>query len=309
MIFPRRNWPCAHENNFRIIAGLTTTRFRREPGGRRAELDGLLLILLCLLRRHGLQAQDYVDLYTLEESYWWFVGMREVTAAMLDPVCPPGSTRDVLDAGCGTGGMISWLERYATGGRVAGVDISLDALAFCRKRGLSDVTQASVTALPFADSTFDLVTSFDVLVQLPDEGADEVAMREMFRVLRPGGVAFVRAAAYEWMRSEHDDALGTQRRYRLGQLVERMMRAGFRVRRATYANTLLLPATILRRLVLKRLGLAGRGSDVKPLPPGLMWLNHALAATLAGEARLLARTGTKLPAGLSTVCLAEKPRV
>ena len=64
----------------------------------------------------SLRAQDYEDLYALEESLWWFVGMREVTRAVLDPFCPPGRGRDVLDAGCGTGGMLNWLERYAGGG-------------------------------------------------------------------------------------------------------------------------------------------------------------------------------------------------
>jgi SAM-dependent methyltransferase len=247
-------------------------------------------------------------LYALEENYWWFVGMRKVTAALLDAVCPPGCARHVLDAGCGTGGMLSWLRRYAVGGRVAGIDLSPDALGFCRERGLRDLALASVTALPFADSTFDLVTSFDVLVQLPGEGSDELAMREMFRVLRPGGIAFVRVAAYEWMHSGHDEALGTQRRYLMGQLVQRMASAGFRVRRATYANALLLPAVALRRLVLKRLGLADLGSDVKPLPPSLAWLNRALAATLAGEAHLLERPGARLPAGLSAICVTERPR-
>jgi SAM-dependent methyltransferase len=243
-------------------------------------------------------------LYALEESLWWFVGMREVTRAVLDPVCPTGRRRDVLDAGCGTGGMLTWLERYAGGGRVAGIDFASDALEFCRSRGLRDVAQASVTALPFAGETFDLVTSFDVLVQLPGEGSDELAMREMFRVLKPGGVAFARAAAYEWMRSGHDEALNTQRRYTLGQLVERMTRAGFRVRRATYANSLLLPAAVVRRLLLKRLGLADRGSDVRP--PGSDWLNRSLASALKAEASLLKKLNTKLPAGLSTVCVAEK---
>jgi SAM-dependent methyltransferase len=245
-------------------------------------------------------------LYALEESLWWFVGMREVTRAVLDPLCPPGRARDVLDAGCGTGGMLTWLERYAGGGRVAGIDLSADALDFCRTRGLRDVAQASVTALPFDAGTFDLVTSFDVLVQLPGEGSDELAMREMFRVLRPGGVAYTRVAAYEWMRSGHDEALNTQRRYTLGQLVERMTRAGFHVRRATYANSLLLPAAALRRLVLKRLGLADSGSDVKP--PGSEWLNHALASALKTEARLLKRPNAKLPAGLSVICIAERAR-
>ena len=255
-----------------------------------------------------MRAEDYADLYALEESFWWFVGMREVTAALLDPVCPPGRDRDILDAGCGTGGMLSWLARYAGGGRVAGVDLSPDALDFCHERGHRDLARASVTALPFADSSFDLVTSFDVLVQLPGEGSDERAMREMFRVLRPGGVAYARVAAYEWMRSGHDDALGTERRYRLGPFVARMERVGFRVRRATYANSLLLPAAALRRLVLKRVGLADRGSDVRQLPPNLQWLSRALAAALTSEARLLKRPGATLPAGLSAICVAERPR-
>src|SRR5215208_1155285 len=97
--------------------------------------------------RVSLRAQDYADLYALEESLWWFVGMREVTRAVLDPVCPPGRARDVLDAGCGTGGMLTWLGRYAGGGRVAGIDFSSDALDFCRERGLRNLAQASVTAL------------------------------------------------------------------------------------------------------------------------------------------------------------------
>ncbi|HJQ30556.1 MAG TPA: class I SAM-dependent methyltransferase [Pyrinomonadaceae bacterium] len=254
-----------------------------------------------------MQAQDFADLYALEESYWWFVGMERVTAALLDPVCTAARARDVLDAGCGTGAMLNWLERYARGGRVFGIDVSPDALDFCRARGLRNLAQASATALPFADESFDLVTSFDVLVQIPGEGSDELAMREMFRVLRPGGVAFVRAAAYEWMRSGHDEALHTQRRYSLEQLTARMERAGFSVRRATYANTLLFPVAAFRRLVLKRVGLADSGSDVKPLPPALAWLNRALTHALYAEARLLKSPGAKLPAGLSTVCVAEKP--
>jgi len=254
-----------------------------------------------------LRSQDFADLYALEESYWWFIGMRRVTAALLDPVCPPGRARDVLDAGCGTGGMLTWLERYARGGKVFGVDISADGLAFCRERGLRNLARTSVTALPFDDATFDLVTSFDVLVQIPGEGSDEQAMREMFRVLRPGGVAYVRAAAYAWMRSGHDEALGTQRRYSLGEISGRLERAGFRVRRRTYANSLLLPAAAFRRLVLKRLGLADSGSDVKPLPPNLDWLNRTLTRMLEAEARLLEGPSAGLPAGLSTICVVEKP--
>src|SRR5712692_9100582 len=113
--------------------------------------------------------------------------MRDITSALLDPVCPPTRDRLILDAGCGTGGMMSWLKRYTGNGRVAGIDLSSTALNFCGKHGHTMLAQTSVTNLPFPDSMFDLVTSFDVLVQLPGETSDEFAMSEMLRVLKRGG--------------------------------------------------------------------------------------------------------------------------
>jgi len=253
-----------------------------------------------------MQAEDYEHLYALEEDFWWFAGMREVTAALLDPFCPRGRDRVILDAGCGTGSNLAWLGRYAGRGVVFGMDVSMDALRFCRARGHGLLACASVTALPFATGGFDLVTSFDVLAQLSGE-AGELAAGEMFRVLRPGGVAFVRTAAYEWMRSEHDEALGTQRRYSLGALQSLLARTGFSLLRATYANSLLLPVAAVRRLVLKPVGLADGGSDVKPLARGLRSLNGALKSVLNAEASWLRASRLNLPAGLSAICIAQKP--
>src|SRR6267154_5018857 len=127
---------------------------------------------------------EYAYLYELEEDYWWFAGMRDITAALLDPLCPTHQDRLILDAGCGTGGMLSWLTRYAGNGRIAGIDLVDTALAFCRRRNHDMLAQASVQTLPFAESSFDLLTSFDVLVQLTDKESDESAIREMYRVLK-----------------------------------------------------------------------------------------------------------------------------
>src|SRR5262249_41745727 len=202
---------------------------------------------------------------------------------------------------------LEWLARYAGNGRIVGVDLISAALGFSRKRNHERLVQASATDLPFADESFDLITSFDVLVQIPGSGADDRAIREMFRALRPGGVAFVRGAAYEWMKSGHDRALGTERRYRLDELREKLKRAGFEILRETYANSLLFPAAAIRRLLLKRLGLAGKGSDVKPLPQNLQWMNRAMTKALLWEAKRLRRPNAKLPAGLSAICVARRP--
>jgi SAM-dependent methyltransferase len=232
--------------------------------------------------------------------------MREITATMLDPFLPPGA-RMILDAGCGTGGNLEWLARYAGSGRIVGIDLISTAIEFCCKRNHEPLVQASATDLPFADESFDLITSFDVLAQIPGRGADDHAMREMFRVLKSGGVAFVRCAAYEWMKSGHDRALGTERRYRLDELREKLKRAGFEILRETYANSLLLPVAAIRRLLLKRLGLADAGSDVKPLPQNLQWINRVMTNALLWEAKWLRDPNAKLLAGLSAICVAQRP--
>ncbi|MCI0337739.1 MAG: class I SAM-dependent methyltransferase [Acidobacteria bacterium] len=256
--------------------------------------------------RATMQTEDYEHLYRLEETFWWFAGMREITAVLLDPFLPPRD-RVILDAGCGTGGNLEWLTRYAGGGRVTGIDLIATALEFCQKRNHERLAQASATDLPFADQSFDLVTSFDVLVQIPGPASDQQAMREMFRVLKPGGIAFVRGAAFEWMKSGHDRALGTQRRYNLDELREKLKRAGFEVLRETYANSLLFPIAAIRRLLLKRLGLADEGSDVKPLPKNLQWINRILMNALLWEARRLRDPNARLSVGLSAICIARRP--
>lgn len=250
-----------------------------------------------------MRPKDFHDLYALEENLWWFAGMREITAALLDPLLPANNRRRILDAGCGTGLNLSWLRRYAGNGEVVGIDLATDALKFSLERGEKNLSRASVVEIPCRDASFDVVTSFDVLVQLPRERSDEQPLSEMFRVLRPRGILFVRVAAYEWMYSGHDRALNTQRRYGLSLLNQKVERAGFRLVRSTYANSLLLPAAALRRLVLKPTGLADGGSDVKPLP---LILNRLLLSVLVCEARWL-QNSRNLPYGLSAICIAEKP--
>src|SRR5438045_349474 len=108
-----------------------------------------------------MQPQDYEYLYQLEENFWWFAGMREITQALLDPIFSNRSAR-VLDAGCGTGGMLTWLMRYAESDKVAGIDFSETALQFCAQRQHQQLARASVSELPFADDTFDLAPIFDL---------------------------------------------------------------------------------------------------------------------------------------------------
>ena len=146
-----------------------------------------------------------------------------------------------------------------------GFDFSAEALKFLRLRGVANVLQASTTDIPFESASFDLVTSFDVLCQLPGEG-DQMALHEFHRVLKPGGMVYVRLPAYPWMFANHDRCSLTFQRYYRRTLVAKVERAGFRILKASYANFFLFPALAFKRLVLERLGVLSDSSDLRPIP-------------------------------------------
>jgi SAM-dependent methyltransferase len=242
---------------------------------------------------------DFESLYQLESDFWWFAGMRRITDACVRDVLETGGLR-ILDAGCGVGyNVVHYRER---GHEVFGFDIAPEAVARARRWGLVEIAEASVTEIPFASNSFDVVFSFDVLEQLAVEDAPK-AVKEMARVLKPGGTLFVRTPAFQWLRSSHDIALRSVRRYTAAELRDMAAGAGLAARWSAYANMFLLPVAIGTRF-LKWFGV-GRGSDVRPLPRPLAWLNPVFREILSGEASLV-RAGLRLPAGLSAICVARK---
>ncbi len=237
-------------------------------------------------------------MFEAEESQWWYAGQREVAAALLEPGALGRNGLRLLDAGCGTGFNLVALGRL---GSALGIDLSLDAIRFCRERGVRAV-RGSVLRLPLADAAFDVVTSFDVIYHdwVPD---DRAAVAEMARVLRPGGVLLVRVPALEALRGAHDAEVLTRRRYTRGELVALVESCGLAVVRATYCNSLLFPVLLARR-TLDRL-LKRHGSDVGFLPSPLESLFRRLMRVEAWCVRL----GLRFPIGASVLALARKPAV
>lgn len=246
-----------------------------------------------------MRPEDFEYLYNLEEQYWWFVAMRRITDAIVGPGLA-GRRLTLLDAGCGTGYNIRHYE--GLGHSVFALDVAEEAVAAVQRRGFRKVAQASTTQIPFRSESFDFVFSFDVLEQISPKAGEE-ASRELYRVLKPGGGLFIRVPAFEWMRSSHDEELRTQHRYTRPELRRMLRAAGFDVSLATYANTLLFPIVVFRR-ALKRFGI-GRGTDVKPLPQGLGWIDPIFRTILAAEAGFLGSRRT-FPFGLSVICYARK---
>ncbi len=243
--------------------------------------------------------EEYGIMYRAEATHWWYRGMAQITRSLLRRCTARGANLRILDAGCGTGGaMTTYLAEF---GRVTGFDLSGDALKYAALRGARRLVRASVTQIPFASESFDLVTSFDVLYErgVPDDAS---AMRELARVLTPGGHVLLRLPAYDWLRGRHDEAVHARHRYTRHEVEELLHQAGLNVDHVSYANMFLFPLVLAKRLS-ERLH---AGADVRSdLTLGAGPFNTALAAILSVEAPLVARTGA--PFGLSVVAIATKP--
>jgi len=241
---------------------------------------------------------EYRRMFEAEERQWWYAGQRDVAAALLEPWARGKSGLRLLDTGSGTGFNLVALSRL---GSAVGVDLSPEAIRFCRERGVRAV-RGSVLQLPFEDAAFDAVTSFDVIYHdwVPD---DQAAVAEMARVLRPGGVLLVRVPALEALRGAHDAEVLTRRRYTHRELCLLLESCGLAVVRSTYCNSLLFPLLLARR-TLDRL-LAREGSDVGFLPAPL----ERLFRRVMGVEAWCVRRGLRFPLGASVVAVAQKPPV
>lgn len=237
-----------------------------------------------------------------EQTHFWWRGFRAFVAPALSRAAHGGASR-VLDCGCGTGANLQMLRRI---GPAIGIDLTWSGLAVARGRGERGVAQASAAALPFADASFDLVTSFDVLQHIPDP-AEPAALREMSRVLRPGGHVVLTVAAMNLLWGNHSVLAHELRRYSRGELRQKLVEAGLRPVRITYTNATLFPILVPLRMMQRFRGLAASDEDARAatesrLPPAPV--NAALTALLHVEAAAL--RVVNMPFGSSLLAVAAR---
>lgn len=157
--------------------------------------------------------------------------------------------------------------------------------------------QGEAEALPFEDSSFDLVTGLDVVEHLDD---DLAGLKEMRRVLRPGGHALVFVPAFMFLWGVQDDISHHRRRYTLDQLKRVMLQSGFRVERASYVNISFFAPILLGRLLMRALRI--RPESENNITIG--FLNGLLGKLFGSES--LALRYLNFPFGVSIICVARR---
>lgn len=237
-----------------------------------------------------------------EQRHFWFKGFRRFVRPLVVRALEGVPAPEILDCGCGTGANLLMLGEF---GRASGFDLSWDGLEFAHEYGQRRVVHASITEIPFASNRFDLATAFDVLYSLPGE-AEGAAVRELYRVVRPGGYMLANVAALNILRGNHSIFGGEVRRSSRRRLRRVLSEGGFEIVRLTYTNFTLFPLMLAVRAGQRLIGLAApeeAGTDIA-VPPKPV--NAALAGLLALEAAALRKVD--MPVGSSLLCLARKPR-
>jgi SAM-dependent methyltransferase len=273
--------------------------------------------------------EEYIKMFELEDCYWWFVARRQLVEELVasisfcelprrrpdqaqsrcngtqnvEPCSEVNQMRPkcirILDAGCGTGANLRMLRRYGEG---VGLDLSSQALRFSSVCAPGALSAGDLQNVGFSSSSFDLVTALDVLEHVRD---DQAAVIELHRITKPGGRVIVTVPAYQFLWSEHDEALHHHRRYTRRDLISRLTAAGFQIERATYFLALFLIPIYLFRLARRFLVRRHREplASYVALPPRL----NRLLASIVGLERIVLRH-TNIPFGVSILCVAVKPR-
>jgi ubiquinone/menaquinone biosynthesis C-methylase UbiE len=239
---------------------------------------------------------EYERMNAVEDHMWWY---QAAHANMLEALhrfpAPAGSV--LLDAGCGTGGLLRRVATAGTGRLHVGIDILERAATLARDKSGALVAVASAGQLPFRDACLGTIFSVDVICHRAVDPRQAVA--EAWRCLLPGGSLIVNVPAYRWMASFHDRQVHNARRFERAGLRALLLGAGFSRVRATYWNTLLFPLMVLRRKVLSA---RPEQSDVSEFP---VVANRIFGAVMAVE-RVGLRLGLRYPFGGSVLAVATK---
>lgn len=232
-----------------------------------------------------------------EATHFWFRGFRRFLRPVLDEAA--GGRRDLrlLDCGCGTGNNMDLLRPY---GRPMGFDLTGGGLELARPRQMP-IARADITRIPFRDDTFDLVAAFDVLQCVPD---DLRAVREMTRVVKPGGTVIATVAALDVLSGDHAAVWQEVRRYTPATARRLAVDAGLTPRRVSFMFASLFPlmlaVRVTQRLLRPYRPLRPDTDIAVPSPP----VNALLTGLVQAEAAISQRVS--MPIGSSLLVVARK---
>lgn len=243
----------------------------------------------------GYDPAYYGEIAQLEARHFWFQARNRLIVHALRKYLP--DARSILEVGCGTGMVLQAIQAANPTLAASGSELFVEGLAFAQVRlPGARLMQMDATRIPFVDE-YDVIGAFDVLEHIDD---DVGVLHEIHRALHPGGGVILTVPQHPWLWSHQDELAHHVRRYRRGELEDKLRAAGFEVVHSTAFVSLLLPLLALSRRAVTR-------TDDDPFHEMRIGAlaNATLGAILQLEFQLL-RTGLRLPIGGSRLVVATR---
>jgi SAM-dependent methyltransferase len=253
----------------------------------------------------GYDPAFFEKLEGVEDRHFWFRARKRAVGTILRQIAadfPAGY--NVLELGCGNGGMLRLLQQSCLGGNVFGMDLFREALIHAKHRSGCPLVQGDVLEPPFSEALH-LVGMFDVLEHIED---DERVLRSVRKMLAPGGALCITVPAHMSLWSYFDEAARHARRYMYDELRDKLNSAGFEVEYQTEFMSWIYPLVWLgRRLNRYRFsglthGMAEMTEADFRVVPGV---NRMLDRALAGESELISHR-RRISLGVSLLAVARK---
>jgi len=209
---------------------------------------------------------EYDTMYELEDTHWWYRALHAYIIHTLKQHFANNKV-NILDLGCGTGGLMRKLSKTLPAAFMVGSDLVLEC---CRrthlKAGISTV-QSNANQMTFGANKFDAIIAADLIYHSNID--QKKALHEIKYALKSDGIAIINVPAYQWLSSTHDIHVEGARRYTISELKKLLIQNGFEVIFITYWNTFLFPFMVFSRIILGRFRAQ---SDLQKLPAFIDWL-------------------------------------
>jgi len=246
-----------------------------------------------------MEINQYKYMFEAEDHHWWYIGNHENFLNILQKNNILKNKIIVLDAGCGTGG---WLQILKNSYKIneTGIDNREIALKLAASRGNMNLVYGDINTYRFTESSFDLITCFDVIYHR--DVNDELAIQNFKRFLRNDGHLLLTVPAYSFLYSKHDEVVHTNKRYTKNQIKLLLENNGFEIVKISYCVSLLFPVALIKRIFDKLFSAKDEEHNEVQMPSKMV--NQLFFSVMRIENFLLKYIS--FPFGLSIMVLAKK---
>lgn len=211
--------------------------------------------------------EEYRMMYEAEEKLWWYRILHEKVLKEIQNKFQENKQIKILDAGCGTGGLMSFLIKHGYS-NIQGFDYSADAVSFCKERNLN-VQQTDITNFErvFEKDSFDVIVNDDVVYQFENSTITNI-FQTFESIIKSDGIIITNNNAFNIFYGTHDIAVGGKQRFTLNNFEKIFSNLRLKITHYTYWSVLLSPLILAVRLIqqiqlkLKLIDLKNIKSDV-----------------------------------------------